>query len=347
VINGDSPGGEPISKAFDDNTNTKWLDFNLGDCGGSVTMTFNVDLSANSYTFFTGNDASERDPTAWTLEICSPNNSGSTSCVSETITDAEAPENRKTSYPIYTFVSADVTTVETTTTTTTAKPTTSPTNSPTNSPTDSPTTTTTTTTTAEPTTSPTNSPTNSPTTTTTTAEPTNSPTNSPTDSPTPVPTPAPSTTTTTTTKPSATPTPVPTTMEPTVQATAEENLATMCACVAKYDFCQQECSVYTESIASDDSTCFDAFVNVVCIDGVDGSFFGTPYYQICPEQCTLTCDADATTDEYVQCLKMRIEVLESRVDGLETSSQEQEETISTLKGQCDTVQEALGTCGTN
>ena len=83
----------------------------------------------------------------------------------------------------------------------------------------------------------------------------------------------------------------------------EDNLDTMCACVAKYNFCEQECSVYTENIASDDSACFDAFVDVVCVskflfffvfvfnsllfcsDGVDGSFFGTPYNQICPEQC--------------------------------------------------------------
>lgn len=61
----------------------------------------------------------------------------------------------------------------------------------------------------------------------------------------------------------------------------------------------------------------------------------------------LACDANDATDKYVECLKMRIDALESRVDGLETSSQEQEETISTLKGQCDAVQEALGTCGSD
>lgn len=78
---GSTPANEGISKLFDNNQNTKFLDFNFG---GSVTNVNNgftdVRFSYGSpqqlsrYRWWTANDAVNRDPTGWTLQ-CSYNNS--------------------------------------------------------------------------------------------------------------------------------------------------------------------------------------------------------------------------------------------------------------------------------
>jgi len=66
----------------------------------------------------------------------------------------------------------------------------------------------------------------------------------------------------------------------------KKNLETMCDCVAKYDFCDKECSAFSSSVPTDDKVCQNTYLDVVCVDGVEGSFFGTPYDQVCPKQCS-------------------------------------------------------------
>lgn len=68
---GDSNGGEGVNNLIDGSgTNNKWLDFNnapvIFDFGEPSEET--PTPSFNKYSFFTGNDAPDRDPLQWTLE---------------------------------------------------------------------------------------------------------------------------------------------------------------------------------------------------------------------------------------------------------------------------------------
>ena len=77
-------GSELPEMAFDHNQNTKFLDFNHGQRSASSGTTTSTDAIAasnlmvwfhqpthiTSYTFWTANDAPERDPSSWTMEGC-------------------------------------------------------------------------------------------------------------------------------------------------------------------------------------------------------------------------------------------------------------------------------------
>jgi hypothetical protein len=60
---GRSPGGEAPEKGIDDNTGTKWLDFNKK----SLEMEAVPPVEVSDFQFVTANDATERDPVKWTL----------------------------------------------------------------------------------------------------------------------------------------------------------------------------------------------------------------------------------------------------------------------------------------
>jgi len=67
---GSNPNNEGIDNISDRNSD-KWLDFNFGSNGQSVvecTLSFVPANGIGMYKFQTANDASERDPWAWTME---------------------------------------------------------------------------------------------------------------------------------------------------------------------------------------------------------------------------------------------------------------------------------------
>lgn len=61
---GSNPGGEEPGNLVDNNTSTKWLDFNRGP----AILTYPATVSVDSYRWATANDATERDPIRWILE---------------------------------------------------------------------------------------------------------------------------------------------------------------------------------------------------------------------------------------------------------------------------------------
>jgi hypothetical protein len=63
IIVNNNPISEKPEKGIDNNINTKWLDFNKG----YIIIDFQKEVTINSYTFFTGNDAPDRDPISWEL----------------------------------------------------------------------------------------------------------------------------------------------------------------------------------------------------------------------------------------------------------------------------------------
>merc|ERR1712173_128371 len=73
--------------------------------------------------------------------------------------------------------------------------------------------------------------------------------------------------------------------------------------------CEETCSAYVPAL-SDNQQCMDAFVGLVCEEGVDGTFFGTPYYLLCPDQCVGDCSTEVDDQSMITCLKRRVDVLE-------------------------------------
>lgn len=62
---GDSPSREEPPKAIDGDITTKWLDFNKG----GLVLVFPVAVSADRFSFTTGDDFADRDPVSWRLEV--------------------------------------------------------------------------------------------------------------------------------------------------------------------------------------------------------------------------------------------------------------------------------------
>jgi len=70
TITASNPGGfnptnETPSKAVDNNTSTKWLDFNKRP----IVFDLGAPVSVGAYSYVTANDASGRDPVSWTVEL--------------------------------------------------------------------------------------------------------------------------------------------------------------------------------------------------------------------------------------------------------------------------------------
>jgi hypothetical protein len=61
---GNNPDAERPGNLVDNDTSTKWLDFNRQP----VILAFPSAVSVDSYSWATANDAMERDPIRWTLE---------------------------------------------------------------------------------------------------------------------------------------------------------------------------------------------------------------------------------------------------------------------------------------
>jgi hypothetical protein len=61
---GSSPSGEEAFRAFDQNVNTKWLDFNIQP----LVVQFPDLTLTTAWAYVTANDADERDPVRWLLE---------------------------------------------------------------------------------------------------------------------------------------------------------------------------------------------------------------------------------------------------------------------------------------
>ena len=61
---GDNPTGEEVENLADQNTGSKWLDFNIGP----VVIHFPSAVTIDRYRLATGNDEPARDPIQWTLE---------------------------------------------------------------------------------------------------------------------------------------------------------------------------------------------------------------------------------------------------------------------------------------
>ncbi|MGB5325843.1 MAG: NPCBM/NEW2 domain-containing protein, partial [Pseudomonadales bacterium] len=68
---GNNPAGTEAAKADDNNTGTKWRDYNKG----ALVYDFGVNTILDSYEFTTANDAVERDPVRWILEASKDGNS--------------------------------------------------------------------------------------------------------------------------------------------------------------------------------------------------------------------------------------------------------------------------------
>jgi hypothetical protein len=95
---GSNPGGEEPSKLSDGNTNTKWLDFNFSGnnstpSSGNSTFIwqFNTAKSFDGYTWYTANDADNRDPITWTI---SASKDGTTYTTLDTRTNVSITTNR-------------------------------------------------------------------------------------------------------------------------------------------------------------------------------------------------------------------------------------------------------------
>jgi len=93
---GNNPGGENPSKAIDNNTGTKWLDFNKK----SLIIDFGKTVSANMYTFTTANDSNDRDPVSWTMYGSTDNSTWTTL---DTRTNYATPTDRFTQLPWFNF----------------------------------------------------------------------------------------------------------------------------------------------------------------------------------------------------------------------------------------------------
>lgn len=67
--NTDNPPNEDKTKAFDDNTSTKWFASGSGS-GGWIQYDFagSTAYAINKYTITSANDAPDRDPKNWTLK---------------------------------------------------------------------------------------------------------------------------------------------------------------------------------------------------------------------------------------------------------------------------------------
>jgi len=116
------------------------------------------------------------------------------------------------------------------------------------------------------------------------------------------------------------------------------SLDVVCGCVSQYNICPNECSVYTNAVLSSDTVCFDAFLSLVCEEGVENSFWGTPYYLYCPTQCPLNCEQYTDLEESLGCLKKHIKVLEYEVNTLQSNAGvEKEEAMA----YCDTVKDEV------
>ena len=67
---GENGTSESKAKAFDNNNNTKWLDFSSGSCRPSwiqYQYTSGIRAVVTEYTITSANDAQERDPKDWRL----------------------------------------------------------------------------------------------------------------------------------------------------------------------------------------------------------------------------------------------------------------------------------------
>lgn len=69
--NGSSPGAEGPSLAGDNNTSTKWLNFT--GAGSILLITYSSPVTVTDYTWWTANDGTWRDMTAWTLSASKDN----------------------------------------------------------------------------------------------------------------------------------------------------------------------------------------------------------------------------------------------------------------------------------
>lgn len=87
----------------------------------------------------------------------------------------------------------------------------------------------------------------------------------------------------------------------------------MCECVAAAGLCEETCDAYVPALSNSEA-CMDAFVNVVCGEGVEGSFFDTPYYMLCPNVCLGDCSLEANDESTITCLKRRVDVLALELD---------------------------------
>jgi len=108
----------------------------------------------------------------------------------------------------------------------------------------------------------------------------------------------------------------------------------MCECVTLAGLCESTCDAYVPALTANQE-CMDAFANVVCDEGVDGTFFNTPYYMLCPAQCLQDCNQHIGNDEAtITCLKRRVNVLEVEVDQSSAAVHRMEENIT---GECSSV----------
>lgn len=69
--NGSSPVAEGPANAGDNNTSTKWLNFQ--EVGSILLITYPSGVTVTDYTWWTANDGPERDMTAWTLSASKDN----------------------------------------------------------------------------------------------------------------------------------------------------------------------------------------------------------------------------------------------------------------------------------
>ncbi len=85
---GNNPGAEGPAKAIDGNLlTTKWLDFNRK----GLVFDFGSTQTFDSYQFYTGGDAPERDPVRWTMEASTD---GTVWTLVESVTDYDYPTTR-------------------------------------------------------------------------------------------------------------------------------------------------------------------------------------------------------------------------------------------------------------
>jgi len=100
---GSNPGSESPPNLIDGSINTKVLDFNVDQGGGSI---FIIDAGVgnlfdfNSYYYVTGNDTPARDPISWTIE---GSNDGTNYTVLHTVSNATITSSRRANTQTFTL----------------------------------------------------------------------------------------------------------------------------------------------------------------------------------------------------------------------------------------------------
>ena len=102
---GNFPSHENPSKLVDGQSDTKWLDSNMGAWGGSCstsTLILSIVSKPASMILVTANDSEQRDPVSFEVQVCKDSD-----CTTREFTDVTAPSARLANYPELVLISGE------------------------------------------------------------------------------------------------------------------------------------------------------------------------------------------------------------------------------------------------